>query len=348
MWHIVFQQVISRERDLSILSNPRDLSGSSLARYFLKRVYSGAGMGIFSIFYSLLTLALMLGLGILGRRLSFFAKTDVKVFGTFTYYFGLPALFFSSLSSLDFSQVDLTIVLGVLAPQFVLILSLIILHLLNILSKDIFVILALSLMFGSYAFFGVPFFSSLYGEWGTQMSVLTSAVLSIYGIVGSLMIFEYAVRTSGPFMTGLRIMKSPLFLSVILGIACSVLHVPLQPLDAFFTLLGHTAPGTAVFMLGMFIYDHFSVAIMRKVVAYGLFRMLGLPIVTVTISILLWGGESVLLKQFLLLHSGIPCAISIAVMAERYNYHIPEITGIVVLTSLFSFPVLALLYFLQI
>ena len=305
-------------------------------------------MGVSSIFFSLLTLALMLGFGILGRRLSLFAKTDVKVFGTFTYYFGLPALFFSSLSSLDFSQVDLTIVSGVLAPQFVLMSSLIVLHLLKILSKGNFVILALSLMFGSYAFFGVPFFSSLYGEWGTQMSVLTSAVLSIYGIVGSLMIFEYAVRTSGPFVAGLKIMKSPLFISVILGIAFSVLHLRLEPLDAFFVLLGRTAPGTAIFMLGMFIYDNFSVAIMKKVVFFGLFRMLGLPLLTLTISILFWEGENVLLKQFLLLHSGIPSAISIAVMAERYNYRIPEITGIVVLTSFFSFPVLALLYFLKI
>ncbi len=53
------------------------------------------------------------------------------------------------------------------------------------------------------------------------------------------------------------------------------------------------------------------------------------------------------LKQFLLLQTAIPAAVSLVIFAERYNYKIAEITGIVILTSLFSFGFITINYFLS-
>ena len=48
--------------------------------------------------------------------------------------------------------------------------------------------------------------------------------------------------------------------------------------------------------------------------------------------------------NFLFIQSGIPVAISLAIHSERFNYKNAEISGMVIVTSLGSFPVLYLLY----
>jgi predicted permease len=50
------------------------------------------------------------------------------------------------------------------------------------------------------------------------------------------------------------------------------------------------------------------------------------------------------LQRFLLLQSGIPAAISLAVFAERYEYKLGEITGMVIMTSILSFIGLSILF----
>jgi len=110
--------------------------------------------------------------------------------------------------------------------------------------------------------------------------------------------------------------------------------------------LGRTASGTAIFLLGMFLYDHFSLDMVKKAMPLALFRVVALPLVTL-IVIQLFQGTDVLVRRFLLLQSGIPAAISIAIFAERYEYKTSELTGMVILTSLASFITLGVLYFLS-
>lgn len=58
---------------------------------------------------------------------------------------------------------------------------------------------------------------------------------------------------------------------------------------------------------------------------------------TLTLLINLTPSQSTDLNQFLLLQSGIPSAVSLVVFAERYEYKIAEVAGMVILTSLLSF-----------
>ena len=100
--------------------------------------------------------------------------------------------------------------------------------------------------------------------------------------------------------------------------------------------LGRTALGLAVFSLGMFIYDNLSWEIVRRGVSLTLFRVLALPAVTFLV-LLFFSGLSADLRMFLFLQSGIPSAISLAVFSPRYGYKTAEISGLVIVTSLFSF-----------
>jgi len=298
-----------------------------------------------TIFKSLLTMAAVIGAGWLGRRSKILSVENTEVLSKFVYYFGLPALFFIKIARLNLSDIPGAVILGSLGPIGALLLLLGLCRALKILSRDIFIMLGISVAFGSNAFFGIPFFEALYGEWGLDLAVVTAALLGVFGIVASLSFFEYATRQGRETAFLVRVLRSPLILSILAGSICSVGSIRSDFLFDALTILGQTAPGVAVFMLGMFIHDHFSFALLKKSARYSAFRLLALPLATAVVVFFLPTSDASL-KEFLFLQSGIPAAISIAVFAQRYKYMMPELTGVVVATSLMSFPALTLLYFL--
>jgi predicted permease len=108
-------------------------------------------------------------------------------------------------------------------------------------------------------------------------------------------------------------------------------------------MIGRTAGPLSIFVLGMFIYNSFSFEALKKSFIYSCFRLAILPIVTYVILLFLDMQNDI--KQFLFLQSGVPVAISLAIHAERFNFKSEEISGLVIGTSLGSFPVLYLLYY---
>ncbi len=294
---------------------------------------------------SLLTLGLIVLAGWLSRKGKLLSAEDTKSLSVYVYHFGLPALFFSQLARLNLTSVDPWLVIGSVVPLILAFLILLALKTFRLLSKDLFVVLGISVLFGSNAFFGIPLFESLYGEWGLKVSVLTAALLGSFGVVASIALFEYATRQGKDLSFLWRVVKSPLILSVFLGLVASVFRIKITALFDALDILGKTASGTAIFLLGMFVRDHFSSGVLKGSLFYALFRMFLLPVVTYCV-ILAAQVDNPRVNAFLFLQSGVPAAVSIAIFAERYQYKVNELTGMVVLTSLMSFPALGFLYFL--
>jgi|GEM_PF-6018779 len=96
-------------------------------------------------------------------------------------------------------------------------------------------------------------------------------------------------------------------------------------------------------MLGMFVYDQFSMETVKKAFPLVLFRMMLMPLMT-GLALLLFKDIAFSFKQFLLLQSGIPAAVSVAIFATCYQYKVDDLTGMVVLSSMASFLILGLLY----
>ena len=117
-------------------------------------------------------------------------------------------------------------------------------------------------------------------------------------------------------------------------------------LNNAFNLVGQTSSAIAIFVLGMFIYDRFSLDIIKETLVYSLLRIIGLPLITwITIQFIIPGSGD--LSQFLMLENGMPAAIALVVFAERYDYKVTETVGIVSLTSIFSFVGLTVIYYLS-
>jgi predicted permease len=294
---------------------------------------------------SLFVIFVIVLLGILSRRFGIFQAEHAKTLSSYVYYFGLPALFFNKISHLDLFSLDPQMVLGTILPTLLILAILLILYLLKALKKDAFILLGLSISLGSYAFFGVAFFETFQdGQW-LDMAILAASLLGVVGIVSTLTLLEYANRKkqSGGFLG--KIFTNPLILSILLGALSSLTGIRLEFLSNAFNLVGQTASATAIFVLGMFIYDRFSLAALKQALPYALFRVIVLPLVTwAVIRIFIPGGTDI--SQFLLLESGMPAAIALVVFAERYNYRITETAGVVSLTSILSFLGLTAIYYL--
>ncbi len=295
---------------------------------------------------SLFTILIIVLLGIFSRKTGIFKAEHAKTLSSFVYYFGLPALFFVKISSLDLSSLDLHLVLGTLLPTALLLVMLLILKGLKLLSKDTYLLLSLSISFGSYAFFGVAFFETFQnGQW-LETSILAASLLGVLGITSTLLLLEYAnqKKQSGSLLG--KIFTNPLILSILVGAMFSLTGLQLAFLNSAFSLVGQTASAIAIFVLGMFIFDRFSLDNLKKALPYSLFRIVFLPLMAwITIQLLLPGGGEI--NQFLLLENGMPAAIALVVFATRYNYKATEISGIVSLTSILSFLGLTLIYYLS-
>jgi predicted permease len=265
---------------------------------------------------SLFTILIIVALGILSRKAGIFRAEHSKTLSSFVYYFGLPALFFVKISNLDIFTLDPQLVLGALLPTVIVLVFLLILKLIGVLQKDTYFLLSLSISFGSYAFFGVAFFETFQDGMWLEEAVLAASVLGILGIITTLSLLEYAnqKKKRGNFLG--KIFSNPLILSILLGTVFSLLGIKLAFLNYAFSLVGQTAGATAIFVLGMFIHDRFSIEIIREALPYSLFRMLVLPLFTwITIRFILPGGGEI--DQFLLLENSMPAAIALVVFAER-------------------------------
>lgn len=295
---------------------------------------------------SIFTILVIILLGVISRRLKVFKAEHAKTISSFVYYFGLPAMFFTKIASLDLGSLDPLFVIGILMPTVILLLLLMVLYKLNFLKKDTYVLLSLTISLGSYAFYGVAFFETfLDGKW-IDLSILTASLLGMLGTVITLSLLEFAnqINKRGGYLR--KIFSNPLILSILLGIVFSLTGLRLDFLYNALNLVGQTASALAIFVLGMFIYDRFSWQTLVKALPYSLFRMIALPLVA-WITIQLFLPDVGQMAQFLLLENGMPTAIGLVVFAERYDYKVTETAGVVSLTSLLSLVGLTAIYYLS-
>ncbi len=294
---------------------------------------------------SLFTILIIVLLGILSRKFGIFKAEHAKTLSSFVYYFGLPALFFDKISHLDILALDPQMVIGTILPTIVTLAGLLVLFLIKALKKDTYILLSLSISLGSYAFFGVAFFETFQdGRW-LEASIIAASLLGVVGIVSTLSLLEYANQKNqrGSFLG--KIFTNPLILSILLGGVSSLTGLRLEFLSNALSLVGQTASAIAIFVLGMFIFDRFSLEAIKQALPYSLFRMIILPVIAwVTIRFFL--PEMGEISTFLLLENGMPAAIALVVFAERYDYRITETAGIVSLTSILSFLSLTAIYYL--
>jgi predicted permease len=287
---------------------------------------------------TIIPIFLLMGMGFLSRKMGFLKSGDERVLSAYVYYFALPALFFVNMVETSFNEETLRFMVAGIIPVFVVLTIYILLYFILRFSKNTFYLLVLSTVFGSLAFFGIPFitfaFPTMQGE---HLATLSAASIAVIGVTISITVLElYKLEKSTIWKelkhVAKRLSKNPLILSILSGIVLSLIGIEIpSPISASLHMLGRTTSTVAMFMLGVFLYGR-KYTNMVRAFELSLLRIIFLPMIAL-LATMLFNLPDVERAVLVLMH-GMPVAISMIILSERYDFYKETIASLILVSSL--------------
>jgi len=289
------------------------------------------------ILRTIIPILLLMGTGFLSRKLGILKSGDERILSAYVYYFALPALFFVNMTETNFTEETLRFMLAGITPILIALTIYTSLYLVFKFSKNILYLLILSTIFGSLAFFGIPFIAFAFPGTGEPVATLAAASISIVSVTTSITTLELYRLQQSKILTGLklvaqRLSKNPLILSIFFGVLLSLIKIEIPtPISQPLHMLGSTTSTVAIFMLGVFLYGRKYTNI-SEALKLSMLRIVFLPIVAFLTTMLF--EFSTLERSALILMHGMPVAISMIVLSERYSFYKETIASLILISSL--------------
>lgn len=282
-------------------------------------------------------IALLVGAGVAARATGALRAGDARVLNAYIYWFALPALFLVDISGMALDPGDVRFVAAGAAPVAVAALLFALLARALGLSRGTFALVAVSTVFGSLAFFGIPFVIFAFpGREAERLAALAAATTSLVAVTVTIALLEYASLEARGILAGARVIiprlaRNPLLLSVAVGAALSLAGVRLpQPVERPLHMLGTTTATVAFFMLGAMLYGR-RYTNLAAAAALALLRLVLLPLAALAVAAL--AGLGGLERTIVVLMNGMPVAVSLLVLSERYDFHQETIASLVLISS---------------
>jgi predicted permease len=280
---------------------------------------------------------LLMGIGFLSRKFGILKLGDERVLSAYVYFFALPALFVVDLAETSFAAETLSFIFAGIIPVFVVVAVYGLLYVIFRFSRNTLYLLTLSTIFGSLAFFGIPFVTFAFPSEQTEhLATLAAATIGIAAIAVSITMLEFYRLGESPKLEGLkqvatRLARNPLIISIVAGILISVVGVEIpSPVSTFLHMMGGTTSAVAVFMLGAFLYGK---KYANLTVAFGLslLRIVFLPAVALA-TLVLFNLPTMDQSVLVLMHA-MPIAVSLSVLSERYNFYRETVASLTLISS---------------
>jgi predicted permease len=278
-----------------------------------------------------------MSIGFLSRKFGVLKLGDERVLSAYVYFFALPALFIVDLAETSFAAETLSFIFAGIIPVFIIVAVYGLLYVIFRFSRNTFYLLTLSTIFGSLAFFGIPFVTFAFpSEQTEQLATLAAATIGIAAIAVSITMLEFyrlgdSGKKEGLKHVATRLAKNPLIISIVLGILLSVIGVEIpSPVSTFLHMMGGTTSAVAVFMLGAVLYGK---KYQNLTVAFGLslLRIIFLPVVA--LATLTMFSLSSMNQSILVLMHAMPVAVSLSVLSERYDFHKETVASLTLISS---------------
>ncbi len=290
------------------------------------------------IIRTIIPILLLIGIGLFSRKLGILKSGDERVLSAYVYYFALPALFFVNMTETNFTEETFRFIFAGIIPVLVVLVIYIFLYSTFRFSKNTLYLLILSTVFGSLAFFGIPFIMFAFPtEQGEHLATLSAASIAIVSVTISITVLELYRLEKSTIWNGLklvlkRLSKNPLIISIFSGILLSLVGIEIpSPISTSLHMLGGTTSTVAIFMLGVFLYGR---KYTNLVTAFklSLLRIVFLPIVAL-LTTMLFNLHDVERSTLILMH-GMPVAISMIVLSQRYDFYKETIASLILISSL--------------
>ncbi len=291
-----------------------------------------------AVLNSTVPLVMLVAAGYLARRLRLLKAGDERVLNAYIYWFALPALFVLELAHTALTPAVLKFIGLGLAPVLVLAAAEAVVLGWAKVARTTRYLVVLATIFGSLAFFGIPFVEfSLGPEEPVRLASLATAGLGPVTVALVLFLLEaHGVQRAHwgdrAKAVARRLARNPLILSIALGLALSAARLSFpQPVASALRLLGSTTAPVALFTLGVFFYGRPYRNLLRGL-ALSLPRLVVLP--ALTYLAVRWTGLPALEGAVLVLLNGTPLAVNTIVLSQRYRFHEEELATALLVSSL--------------
>jgi len=287
---------------------------------------------------TILPIFILIGMGLFSRKIGVLQSGDERVLSSYVYYFALPALLLINLAETTFTRETLQFMLAGVIPVLIVIPFFWIIQVIGKFSKDTLYLLILSTIFGSTAFFGIPFvmfaFPTDQGEHLAILSVVSISPVSITIAITTLELFKIGKTTiwKGLHQVVKKLSTNPLILSILSGIVITFIGIKIPaPLSKSLHMLGSTTTIIAIFMLGVFLYGRRYTHI-TKALALSFLRIIILPIVAFLTTKIFY--LPTIERTILILMHSMPVAISMIILSERYEFYKDVIASLILISSI--------------
>ena len=293
---------------------------------------------------------ILMGAGFLARKIGILKSGDERVLSAYVYYFAMPALSLLNLAETDFTAETFRFMLAGILPVFGVLLLYLFLYYAFRLPKHTVYLWILSSVFGSVAFFGVPFISFAFPTMqGERLALVAVASIAPVSVAACILVLELYKLRKATFMEGLKpvlinFCKNPLILSILIGffLGLTGTRIP-SPVYSSIRMIGNTTSATAIFMLGVFLYGRKYPALLQGL-RLSLIRIILFPCLAFLTTKLL--GLPDLESTILILMHSTPIAVSVIVLSERYDFFKETIASLTLVSSVGGAIFPALLLFL--
>lgn len=205
----------------------------------------------------------------------------------------------------------------------------------------------LAAAFGNVGYMGVPLCLAAFGPAGALPATL-SVVVGAAGLMSlSVVLVEVDLRSGRGLRRTLRrvalaVLRNPILISVVAGLAASSAHVTLpEALQRFLDLLAAAASPCALFAIGLFLSDKPLSAGWREVGLAVVMKLVFQPLVAAGLAALVLGLDSMGGKAAVLLAT-LPAASNAFILARQYGLMVDRSSAIVFLSTLVSVPTVSL------
>ncbi len=289
---------------------------------------------------SIVPLLLLIGAGFFSRYFGILKRGDERVLSAYVFFFALPSLFFVNISSVHFTARELRFVMASALPSVIALVFYLFLYFAFKFKRENLFLLILVTVFGSTAFFGIPFIMFAFpGIEPERLATLAAASTSLVGVFIGITVLEFhamgetslgkAIRT-----VIIKLSKNPLILSIVIGSVFAIFKIKVpHPLATALHMLGRTTATVAIFMLGVFLYgkNYSKLFLGFKL---SLLRIVAFPVVALVSSLLL--EISGIERTVVVLMHGMPVAVSLIILSERYSFQKQAIASAILISSLAS------------
>ncbi len=281
-------------------------------------------------------LLILIFLGYLSRRLNILKSGDERVLAAYVYYFALPSLFVIEISKIKFTEKILLFIITGFLPLLILLAAYAAIYKIFKMQRSTFYLISLSTIFGSLAFFGIPFITFAMPA-GEKLATLAAGMISMIAVSIAITMLEmYGIKEVSKSIRKVarRLLKNPLIISILIGLLFSLLDIKLPYVaELSLHMLGRSTSVVAIFMLGVFLYGG---KYKNLNIAFGLTlpRMILLPTVTFIITILLHLNK--LQTTIIVLMNAMPMAVSMMILSHRYKFYEDIIASTIMISSLTS------------